>query len=152
MLNWLLKLVGEVRVLTESLLEEGSNLSLKVRLTAESDLSTFISSNQCEGRLAILVACEAQTMSDHHLLNEVVLSVLNDSQSHDVEESVAIGVGHHRVGSCRANKSLKAITVEFGSCNVNRRLAVAITHERTRIAVFKQGIDHEGIAAQNGLV
>jgi len=146
MLDGLLKAILEVGVRSETLVAEFGDLALEVGLASEGDLLAFILSDQGQGRLACFVASESKTVPDKHLFDKVVLSVLDNSQSHDMEEGVSIGVWHHRVGTGCADKFLKAVTVELGCCDVDRRLAVAIANKRTSIAMLEQCIDHEGVA------
>ena len=150
MLHGLAYLVREVRVLSKAFLEEGRNLALEVGLATKSNLRTFIRSDQSQRSLAFFVAGEAEAVSDHHLLDKVVLSVLNDTESHDVKESVAIGIGHHRIGPGRPDQFLECLPVELGGSNVDRRLAIDITYEGAGTAVLKQGIDHKGVTAKDG--
>ena len=91
-------------------------------------------------------------MADDHLLDEIVLSVLNHTKSHDVQESVAVGVGHHGVRARHANQFLKDLAVQLGRRDVNGRLTGRVPDERARLAVLQQSIYHEGVAAQDGLI
>ena len=70
--------------------------------------------------------------------------------TNDVKESVAIGIGHHRIGPGRPDQFLEGLPVELGGSNVDRRLAIDITYEGAGIAVLKQGIDHKGVTAKDG--
>jgi len=83
-LNRLLKVVGEVREFFNALLEELGNLALEIGLAAEGNLLALVGADQSEWRFALLVASEAQSVADHHLANEVILCVLDHTQSHDM--------------------------------------------------------------------
>lgn len=148
----LLCLVAKVGELLSALLKESRDLSLEIRLATKSNLLAFVSTDERECSLALLVASEAQAKSDHHLADKVILSVLNHTESHDVQESVAIGVRHHRVGSRLANQLFKALSVELGGGDVDRRLAVDVTDKGAGLTVLQEGVDHEGVASQDSLI
>ena len=59
MLNRLLQLVSEVRIRGKTLFEECSDLALEVGLTTESNLGTFICSDQGKCSFSFFIASEA---------------------------------------------------------------------------------------------
>ena len=91
-------------------------------------------------------------MSDHHLLDEVILSVFYHSKSHNMKECVAICIGHHRVGPCYTDQFFEALSVEFGGSDMNRRLSTHVSDEWTWVTMLEQSIDHKRVASQDGLV
>ena len=90
-------------------------------------------------------------MSKPYFLDEVVFFILNNSLRHDVEESVALGVRHHRVET-DSDEAFKDFTVEFGSCHMDRSLAIRIFDEWTWVSMLKESVDHEGISPEYRLV
>ena len=91
-------------------------------------------------------------MPDDHLPDEVILGVLDHAKSHNMEESIAFSVGHHGVGTGHPDQLLKNLSVQLGGCDMNRRFAGGISHEGTGFAVLEQGVDHEGVATEDGLI
>ena len=52
-------------------------------------------------------------MLDYHLPDEVIFSVFDHTEAHNVKEGISIGVWHQWVSIGRAYQFLKAITVEL---------------------------------------
>lgn len=103
----------------KALLEESSNLAFEVWLAAECNRLARVGLDHLESRHAFLVASEAESMADHHLLDEVVLGVLDHPECHNVKECVSIGVWHHRVSTCLSNQFLKRLSIELGRSDVD---------------------------------
>ena len=90
-------------------------------------------------------------MSNKDFLDEIVFFVFNDSLCHDVEESVALGIRHHWVET-DSDEAFKDFAVEFGSSHVERSLAIRVFHERTRVSMLQESINHEWISPEYCLV
>ena len=86
-------------------------------------------------------------MLHHHLSDEVVFSVFDHTEAHNVKEGIAIGIWHQRVCVCIANQFLKAVTVELLRGSMDRRFAHGVADKRARISILQQGINHEWIAS-----
>lgn len=152
MLDRLLQAVLEVGMLLDSLLEELGDLPLEVGLAAESYRVACVLLDESEWSLAFIVACQADSMSDDHLLNEVILCVFDHAKCHNVQESVTVSIGHHRVSTSGSNQLFKGVFVEFGSCDMNRALALSITDEGACLPMLQECIYHKGVASQDGLI
>ena len=107
-------------MLLQALFEKGDDLALEVWLASESDLLASICLKKLESCFALLIAGKTQSMLDHHLPDEVVFSVFDHTEAHNVKESIAIGIWHQRVCFCSANQLLKAIAVKFLSGSMDR--------------------------------
>ena len=107
-------------MLFQALFEKGDDLALEVRLASEGNLLASISLKKLESRFALLIAGKTQSMLHHHLSDEVVFSVFDHTEAHNVKEGVAIGIWHQRICFSCANQFLKAITVKFLSGSVDR--------------------------------
>ena len=90
-------------------------------------------------------------MPDENFLDKVVFLVFDDTLCHDVEESVALSIRHHWVET-DSNEAFKDFAVEFGSCNVDRPLAVCVLDEWARVSVLQESVDHEGVSSEYRLV
>ena len=90
-------------------------------------------------------------MSNENFLYKVVFLVLDNALCHNVEESVALSIRHHWVET-DSNEAFKDFAVEFGSCNVDRPLAVCVLDEWTWISMLQESVDHEGVSSENCLV
>ena len=58
-------------------------------------------------------------MPDHHLLDKVILCILDHSESHNMKECVPICIRHHRVGTSSANQFFKALAIQLSCCDMN---------------------------------
>ena len=48
-------------------------------------------------------------MTDNHLLDKVILSIFDHSESHNMQESITISIWNHRVGLRHRDRVLKSI-------------------------------------------
>ena len=90
-------------------------------------------------------------MSDKNFLNEVILSIFDDSLNHDMQESVTLIVRHHGIKS-DPDEILKHIIIEFGSGYMNWSFSITILNERTWFAMLNECINHERVTSQDSLV
>lgn len=105
-----------------------------------------------QGCHAFLVAGEAESVADHHLLDEVILSVFDHPEGHNVKEGVSIGVGHHRIGTGLTDQLFKRLSVELCSSDVDGRFTLRVPCIRVAISMLQQGVDHEWVPAEDSLV
>ena len=81
-------------MLLQAFLEKGDDLALEIRLASESDLLASIGLKKLESRLALLVASQTQSVLHHHLPDEVIFSVFDHTEAHNVKEGITISVWH----------------------------------------------------------
>ena len=84
-------------MLLQALLEKGDNLAFEVRLASEGDLLASICLKKLESRFSLLVTGKTQSMLNHHLSNEVVFSVFDHTEAHNVKEGITISIWHQRI-------------------------------------------------------
>ena len=75
---WILVSILEVRLFGQSLFKERSDLAFEIRLTSKNDQLTNIF-EEIERRLTFVITGQAETMTDNHLPDKVILSVFDDT-------------------------------------------------------------------------
>ena len=138
-------------MLSKSFLKERRDLTLEIRLATESQILSSVL-DQIERGFSITVSGESQAVLDDHLSDKIVLCVFDHSEGHNVKESVAFSIWHHRVSASRPYELFKDISVKLGGGDVNRRFASDISHKGTGLFSIQKGVDHEGVTAEDGLV
>ena len=107
-------------MLLQAFFEKGDNLALEVWLASEGDLLASICLKKLESCFALLIASKTQSMLDYHLPDEVIFSVFDHTEAHNVKEGIAIGIWHQWICFSCANQLLKAIAVKFLSGSMDR--------------------------------